>query len=147
MRPALPMIVTLSTAALVGTVALTSNATAFGRAERRAAELSGWQPAGPPVQCINIRNIKNTRVLSDRVIDFEMLGGKRYRNTLSYACPRLGFEERFSYRSASSQLCSIDTITVLEPGGHGLDSGAVCGLGEFQPINRVDAPAPDAAPR
>lgn len=90
-------------------------------------------PAGKPVDCVSTRNIRETLVRDSQTIDFVMGGGKVYRNTLEGgACPQLAFEKRFMYRTQSSQLCSIDTITVLvEPN---LTRGATCGLGKFQPV-------------
>jgi hypothetical protein len=92
-------------------------------------------PTGAPHSCIPISGMRQSHVRDDRTIDFVMSGGKVYRNTLPYACPSLGFEARFSYATSLSQLCSTDTITVLETGGGaGLSRGASCGLGVFQPV-------------
>ena len=76
--------------------------------------------------------IRETRVRNDRTIDFYANGGKVYRNVLPYSCPSLGFEERFSYKTSLSQLCSTDIITVLT--SPGIKRGASCGLGKFQPV-------------
>ena len=89
-------------------------------------------PVGKPISCVNLRQIRETRVHGDSVIDFHMNGRKVYRNVLPNSCPSLGFEERFSYKTSLSQLCSVDIITVLR--SPGLMSGASCGLGEFQPV-------------
>ena len=92
-------------------------------------------PAGPAVSCVPLRQIRSTAVRSDRVIDFVMYGrNKVYRNTLPQACPRLGFEERFSYATSISSLCSNDIIRVLESAGPRLTTGAACGLGKFEPV-------------
>ena len=88
---------------------------------------------GKPENCIPLRQISETRVHGDRTIDFIMTGRKVYRNTLPYACPGLGFEERFSYATSLSQLCSVDIITVLYS-TRVLQRGASCGLGPFQPV-------------
>ena len=88
---------------------------------------------GKPETCIPLRQISETRVHGDRTIDFIMTGRKVYRNTLPYACPGLGFEERFSYATSLSQLCSVDIITVLYSTPV-LQRGASCGLGPFQPV-------------
>jgi len=90
------------------------------------------KPDGKPVDCVLASRIRETRVRNDRTIDFYMLDGKVYRNTLPYQCPSLGFEERFSYATSVNQLCSVDIIHVL----HSPPSipGAACGLGQFQPI-------------
>lgn len=93
--------------------------------------------SGKPVNCVHLRQIRTTDVRDDRTIDFHMLGGKIYRNTLPYSCPSLGFERRFLYKTSLSQLCSVDIITVLYSTGGGLDRGASCGLGKFQPMEKA----------
>ena len=91
------------------------------------------KPAGKPVSCIQLTSIRSSRVRDDSTIDFYMAGGKVYRNKLPHSCPGLGFEERFSFATSLSQLCSVDIITVLRsPPGI---SGPSCGLGTFQPIS------------
>lgn len=89
-------------------------------------------PAGKALSCIPLRQIRNTRVYGDNVIDFHMNNRKVYRNTLPYACNGLGFEERFSYKTSLSQLCSTDIITVLRTPPS--VQGPSCGLGQFQPV-------------
>ncbi|MEY2882551.1 MAG: hypothetical protein RL490_275 [Pseudomonadota bacterium] len=88
---------------------------------------------GEPVNCITIRNIRQTKVVDDQTIDFVMTGNKIYRNTLPISCPRLGFERAFMYQTSVAQLCNVDIITVLQQGG-GNVRGASCGLGKFTPI-------------
>jgi len=90
------------------------------------------QPAGKPVDCIQPSRIRETRVRDDKTIDFYMLGGQVYRNTLPQSCPQLGFEERFGYTTSINQLCSVDIIHVLHSSPP--MQGASCGLGAFQPI-------------
>jgi len=103
------------------------------RASRNAEAIAAAKPAGKPVSCVQLNNIRETRVRSDQIIDFYMKDGKVYRNTLPNSCPQLGFEESFSYKTSISQLCSTDIITVLLHTG-GLSRGASCGLGSFQPV-------------
>jgi hypothetical protein len=91
------------------------------------------KPDGKAVDCIPLHVIRSTRVRDDRTIDFYTNGNKVYRNTLPNSCPQLGFEEKFSYKTSLSQLCSVDIITVLH--SPPLMSGASCGLGKFQPIS------------
>jgi len=90
-------------------------------------------PDGAAVSCIPLAQIRETRVRDDRTIDFLMTGRKVYRNTLPSACPSLGFEQRFSYATSLSRLCSSDIITVLYQAPY-LTPGASCGLGQFQPV-------------
>jgi hypothetical protein len=92
---------------------------------------------GPPVSCINLRNIRGTQVIDDQTIDFHMAGNKVFRNTLPNRCAQLGFQRAFAYQTSVSQLCSVDIITVIVQGG-GSMRGATCGLGKFTPME----PAP-----
>ena len=94
-------------------------------------------PDGKAVDCIWLGDLRESKVRSDGVIDFVTRGSKVYRNTLDSECPQLGFEERFSYKVSTSQLCSTDLITVLT--SPGLSQGATCGLGQFQPVKLVKA--------
>ena len=119
--------------ALAATVAVLTVA-APGSARNRG--VPDATPAGTPVSCIPLMQIRSSHVRSDSVIDFEMSGGRYYRNTLPNSCPQLGFEERFGYETSLSQLCSTDVIHVLPNGGIG---GASCGLGQFQPVKLVKA--------
>src|SRR4051812_13540738 len=89
-------------------------------------------PAGKPIDCLNLQDIRETRVRDDQTIDFYANGGKTYRNVLPYKCSGLGFEQAFSYKTSISRLCSVDIITVIQRGG--LPQGASCGLGKFQPV-------------
>lgn len=89
-------------------------------------------PAGKAESCIALNRIRQSHVRSDSVIDFEMQGGKIYRNTLPQSCPGLGFEESFSYKTSLNQLCSVDIITVLR--SPPTIQGPSCGLGQFQPV-------------
>ena len=101
-----------------------------------SAEVASRVPAatviGEPISCLNTSRIRDTQVHDDRTIDFTTIDGKVYRQTLPYPCSGLGFDERFSYRSTNGQLCSSDTITVLQSGG-GVP-GPTCGLDRFVPI-------------
>ena len=101
--------------------------------------------AGPPVKvvgearnCLRTQAIRQSKVRSDQVIDFEMVGGKVYRSTLSYRCPRLGFERAFTYSTSINQLCKQTIIRVISPRAGQLDVGAGCGLGEFVPVEYVE---------
>jgi len=97
--------------------------------------------AGPAVEvlgegqsCINRNQIRQTLVRSDQVIDFEMRGGKVYRNILPNSCPGLGMERAFTYDTTIDQLCSPEIIYVLQNFGGTPQRGAGCGLGRFVPV-------------
>ena len=116
---------------LLAALALTA-AAAPGMARDREA-IPPATESGKPESCIPLHQIRETRVHGDRTIDFVMNGRRVYRNTLPYACPSLGFEEKFSYETSLSELCSTDIITVLYTSPD-LQRGASCGLGQFQPV-------------
>ncbi len=94
---------------------------------------------GEPESCISIVQIRQSKVRDDRTIDFEMTGSKVYRNTLPNRCSRLGFEEAFTYETSLTRLCNTDIIYPLESVGGTLRRGAGCGLGEFVPVEYVEA--------
>ena len=109
------------------------------------------QPEGPPPptepaakvvgaaeNCIQSQQIRTSRVRDDRTIDFEMRGGRVYRNTLPNSCPRLGFEEAFTYNTSLTRLCSTEIIYVLDTVGGQLQRGAGCGLGQFVPVEYLE---------
>jgi hypothetical protein len=120
----------LSLAALSMLAGCAEGPTRRQEADRRA--LAEASPVGDPVDCVDIARIDYTRVRDDRTVDFYMRGRQVYRNRLPGQCPGLAFEDGFSYRTSLSRLCSVDTITVLRPGGGG--PGATCALGPFQRI-------------
>lgn len=95
---------------------------------------------GKAVDCIAITQIRESRVRSDSIIDFRVGSKRWYRNTLPQSCPSLRYEERFSYSTSLSQLCSVDTIAVLHAYAGGLHEGARCGLGKFEPVELVEKP-------
>ncbi len=90
--------------------------------------------AGEPVDCVNLRSIRNSRVIERTAILFDA-GGTIYVNR-----PRSGAESLSSWdaqvtRPTGSQLCSIDTIRMVDP-TTGFFRGSVF-LGEFVPYRRV----------
>jgi hypothetical protein len=89
--------------------------------------------------CINLNQIDRTDVVDDDTILFYMRGKEIYENDLPNKCPELRSEDRFMYRTSTSQLCNVDTITVLNDLGFGFVPGASCGLGKFAPISEEAA--------
>lgn len=116
-------------------IALLSSGGAIALASKKTPE--AVRAVGEPKSCVNISQIRSTKVVDNDTIDFRMAGGKAYRNTLPQSCPSLKFEDRFSYRTSISQLCSVDIIRVLHDQGGQLYEGAGCGLGKFQQIEKV----------
>ncbi len=109
-------------------------------AARTAAEIAKAPAAtvtGPAESCINRSQVRHTVVRSDRVIDFEMQGGKVYRNTLRSSCPGLGFDRAITYETSIDQLCRPQIIYALQSIGGNLQRGAGCSLGDFIPVEYV----------
>jgi hypothetical protein len=94
---------------------------------------------GDARSCIELNQIDHTSVVDDNTILFYTRGHDVYRNDLPRSCPDLRNEQRFMYRVSLSQLCSNDTITVLEDAGFGFMPGPTCGLGKFAPITEDEA--------
>jgi hypothetical protein len=126
-----------------GTASAGSPPASAGAPQSPVTFADGARSVGAPESCVQIRSIRETRVRDDRTIDFHMLNGRVYRNSLPNNCPSLGSERAFSYSTSLSQLCSVDIITVIYQGG-GPMRGASCGLGVFQQIEqpRESAPTP-----
>ena len=92
---------------------------------------------GEPKSCIMRSSIRSTDVIDDQTIDFRMRNGDIYRNHLPSKCSGLGFEEAFSYRTSTNQLCNVDIIRVLDQTAGRLDTRGACGLGKFQQIEKI----------
>jgi len=102
-----------------------------------AADAPAVKVLGEGQTCINRTQIRQTQVRSDRVIDFEMRGGKVYRNILPQSCPGLRLERAFTYNTTIDQLCTPEIIYVLQNLGGVPQRGAGCGLGRFVPVEYV----------
>ena len=127
--------ISLAIALVLATVATQSATTPRQDADRWALEHA--TPTGEPENCLQLIRIRETRVRDGQTIDFVMVNGDVYRNTLPFECPGLAFDERFSYRTSINRLCNVDTITVFDSTGM---RGATCGLGQFQPIEIAERP-------
>jgi hypothetical protein len=117
----------------ISALAALAACTATTTQNSRAATADNVRSAGKPQSCVPLMQIRESRVMSDTIIDFHLRDGTVLRNQLPYSCPSLGFEKAFTYETSLSQLCSTDIITVLHQGG-GPFRGASCGLGQFQPV-------------
>jgi hypothetical protein len=118
---------------LLASIALLAGCSARERAPGPSLAATG----DAAVDCIATTQIRDTRVIDERTIDFHMVGGRVLRNSLPDSCPGLTEDRAFSYRLSIPQLCSVDVITVLHPGTP--IPGASCGLGRFQPIAQPHA--------
>lgn len=123
---------------IIPALAMLSGSGAVALSSQKAPE--PVRAVGEPKSCVNISQIRSTKVVDNSTIDFRMVGGKTYRNTLPYSCSGLKFEDRFSYRTSLNQLCSVDIVRVLHDQGGQLTEGAGCGLGKFQMVEKIAQP-------
>ncbi|HEX8222299.1 MAG TPA: hypothetical protein VF605_00625 [Allosphingosinicella sp.] len=108
--------------------------TAANDEARLSAQLAGYEPAGPPVSCVNLRDLDGNRSAGDAIV-FDGRGGRKWVNRPAGGCPSLGLGRALRTRTSSSQLCRGDIATVFDPVA-GSEFGG-CGLGDFEPYRRV----------
>ena len=106
--------------------------------QERPSERPAISPAakivGEAESCVQLTQLRESRIRDDWTIDFIRSGNRAWRNTLPQRCSGLKFEDAFTYETSLSQLCSTDIIYVLNRTGGGLQKGAGCGLGKFVPV-------------
>jgi len=134
----MPRLLTATTLPLVALAAACAPVEDGERSDEPTAYDPPVRVVGEARSCIPLAQIRQTPVRSDDVIDFEMRGGKVYRNVLPNSCPQLGLWEAFTYDTEISQLCSAEIIYTLQQIGGGVQRGAGCGLGRFVPVEYVD---------
>ena len=76
--------------------------------------------------CLNVTRIRNTHALDNRTIEYRMIDGSIWRNTLAAPCPELVDMSSGSYAQLSHTdwICANTQHITLK-------SGMVCRLGEF----------------
>ena len=102
--------------------------------EARLAKAIEGRVAGEPVDCINLRSIRSRRIIYDTAFLYEV-GSTLYVNR-----PRAGQEsldrwDTMVTKTFGSQLCSIDTIRMVDPASRML-TGIVF-LGDFVPYRKA----------
>lgn len=83
------------------------------------------------IRCLNLRRIKDTKIIGKKYIAFYTRGGAVYINVLPRKCPSLTPHKSFAYKTSQGKLCDLDTITVLDNFGSSFNLGPSCGLGKF----------------
>jgi len=102
---------------------------------RLAAQLSGFEPDGPPVQCVDTRQLQGNRSAGETAIVFSGSGGRKWVNRPAAGCPDLRFSRALKTRTTGTRLCRGDIATVFDPVSR-MEFGG-CGLGDFEPYRRV----------
>lgn len=132
----------LLTAALAPALALAACAPAdpAARAAADAARVPAATVVGEAQNCIEISQMRSSVVRSDSVIDFEMTGGRVYRNTLRQRCPALGIDRAITYETSITQLCRQQIVYSFQNFGGVPQRGPACALGEFVPVEYAARP-------
>jgi hypothetical protein len=99
-----------------------------------ASQLRNYEPAGPPVSCVRMRDLSGNRSAGEGAIVFDGIGGRKWVNRPAGGCPSLEFGRALRVRTTSSQLCRNDIVTVFDPVSRSEYGG--CGLGDFEPYRR-----------
>ena len=91
--------------------------------------------AGEPVDCIDLHRVRSSRIINDTAIVYDA-GSVIYVNRPRNGAEQLNRNDTMVNRLyGSNRLCSIDTVTMIEPVS-GTFTGVVF-LGEFVPYRRV----------
>lgn len=112
-------------------LAMSALAIAFGGALLCAdvrAESQTEKYLGEREMCLEGIRIKESRVLDDQTILFEMRDGAIYICRLPAPCPGLWISGGFSYETSNTKLCKQEIIQVVETGSA---PSSTCGMGEF----------------
>ena len=92
------------------------------------AESQSEQYLGEREMCLEVVRIKESVILDDQTILFEMLGGAFYLSRLPVECPGLKIAGGFGYETHLDKFCKQETIQVI---GSGSSVGNTCMMGEF----------------
>jgi hypothetical protein len=124
---------------IASTVAAGGLALASASAAEKASKDDKYiiKTVGEPKSCIMRSNIRSTEVIDNQTIDFKMRNGDIYRNKLPSKCSGLSFNEAFSYRTSTNQLCNVDIIRPLDNTAGRIETRGACGLGKFQQIEKI----------
>ena len=102
--------------------------------EAELARAIAGRVAGEPVDCIDLHRIRGSRVISGTAIIYDA-GNVLYVNRPENGAEELNQWDTMVTRTQTTRLCSIDTVTMVDPGSRAF-SGVVF-LGDFVPYRRV----------
>ncbi|MDB5670259.1 MAG: hypothetical protein JWO25_1218 [Alphaproteobacteria bacterium] len=102
--------------------------------EAELAKAVAGRVAGPPVHCVNLRDVRSSHIIDHTAIVYDM-GGTVYVNR-----PRSGRESLDQWdtlvtKTFSSDLCDIDVVQLYDSGSR-MQTGIVF-LGDFVPYKRA----------
>ena len=119
---------------LAGCAATESPEVSAAPDRRLIAELDGYEPAGPAVNCVRMPDLQGNRSVGRDAIVFSGSGNRKWLNRTRGSCPSLEFGRALRLRTTSTQLCSGEIASVFDP-STGVEYGS-CALGDFTPYRR-----------
>lgn len=90
--------------------------------------------AGPPVDCIEQRDIRSSRIIDRTAIVYEVSGQTRYVNRPESGASSLRSGITLVTDTHSSRLCSVDIVRLYDTTA-GMQMGSI-GLGKFVPYRK-----------
>lgn len=101
----------------------------------KLARLVEGRTAGPPVNCVNLRQMRTTRIVDETAVIYEQSRGRWFVNfPQGGKCPGLTADRAIATRTPSNQLCSGDLVRVFDQTTP-IQYGS-CALGKFVPYTR-----------
>jgi hypothetical protein len=94
--------------------------------------------AGKPVNCINLSGTDSSQIIAGKAIIYRD-GGRLYVNVPRAGADSLRDDDILVTRTFGSQLCSIDTVNLVDRTSR-FPRGFVS-LGQFVPYSRVNKPS------
>jgi hypothetical protein len=124
---------------LLGGMLLAGLASAAGAAakidpEAKLAQSLDGRLAGEPVDCLNLRDIKSSRIINRTAILYETIGGTIYVNRPDAGRESLSDWDVLVTRTHMNRLCSIDVVGLYDSGAR-MRTGSVF-LGQFVPYRK-----------
>lgn len=117
---------------LLALTVLTAAMPAFARsADEELAKALAGRTEGAPVDCLNLRDIRSSRIIDGIGILYETNNRTVYLNRPASGASSLRWGLTLVTDTHSSQLCSIDTVKLYDTTAR-MQSGFV-GLGKFVP--------------
>ena len=121
---------------LAGTGAAVAGPSDNSQGEAKLAKALEGRVAGAPVDCIQLRDIRSSRIIDGTAILYDT-GTTLYLNRPDSGASWLDDNDVLVADTHSSQLCSIDVVRLFDNASHTPD-GSV-GLGKFIPYTKSKA--------
>lgn len=122
-------------AALLAAVPMTATAAPKQTPEQKLEKILEGRVAGEPTNCISMNSITNTQIIDKTAIVYHA-GRTIWVNRPTSGASSLNDSDTMVTKTVGSQLCSIDTVQLVDPGTRSW-RGFVS-LGEFVPYRKAE---------